>query len=90
MNGTMALPKSVVCRASCAATGRVSQATSGWDPPAVAVRSVAWLTGQVLSYLSSGLVPASVKPVVAHFQPPWADGQTAAMLSAAVDVADLR
>ncbi|KAL2280019.1 hypothetical protein FJTKL_12983 [Diaporthe vaccinii] len=88
LKGTVAAPKSTVCRASLAAVGRLSQAISGWVPPTAVVRPSWWLTGHVLLYSISGLVPDKVYPLVAQFQSPWADGHTAAMLLAAVEVAD--
>ena len=89
LKGTIALPKSVVCRALCAALGMLSQATSGWVPPTVVVVVVAWFTGQTLTYSISGFVPESVYPSVVQSQPPCAEGQTARMLSADVEVDDL-
>lgn len=60
LKGTIALPKSVVCRASWAVVGRLSHAISGWVPPFVDVSPREWSSGQTLSYLISGWVPERV------------------------------
>ena len=83
LNGTFALPKSVVSSAFRAAAVRLSYAISGCVPPTDDVNPSWWFTGAMLRYSMSGLVPLKFGDVVVA-NPPCADAATPRILGLAL------